>query len=127
MDAAAAAGVSDRTVREWRTTIPAFSDYVAALRHELRDAAVGGLAALATRAVTVIDGLLNSENESIRLSAARVVTGAIPSEQTGVAAGNPVNVQVNVIQDACRGLSPDQLARVQERLRVVTPELNVDD
>ena len=71
-DAAAELGIGERTLHRWRED-PAFSKRVKDLRAELFAAGMGQLANSHKKAADVLDALLSSANEAIRLSAARSV------------------------------------------------------
>jgi hypothetical protein len=68
--AAQQAGVSERTVRR-RLEENAFRQRIAAMRSELVSRAVGRLSALGALSVDTLEGLLSSQNENVRLGAAR--------------------------------------------------------
>jgi hypothetical protein len=71
-DAAAQAGVSERTVRR-RLDDPGFSRQVSAARAEMVARAVAQLAAASTEAVETLRGLLGSPLDFARLAAARAI------------------------------------------------------
>jgi transposase-like protein len=76
-DAAAEAGVSERTAYTWKSADD-FRKRVEGLRAELFEAAVGKLAANSAGAADALGSLIASRNESIKLGAARIIleTGA---------------------------------------------------
>jgi hypothetical protein len=75
--AAEAAGVSERTgTRRWGD--PNFRRKVFALRGELLGCALGRLVDASVEAVDVLRGLLQSEHDSVKLSAARALLEHAP-------------------------------------------------
>lgn len=73
-----AIGVSGRTVRRWRDD-PAFEADVATARQAVLGEAVAALGAAARDAVAVLHGALTDESANIRIRAASVIVGALPS------------------------------------------------
>lgn len=72
IDAARAAGISERTVRR-RLTKPEYRMEISRLRARLLDAAVGKLVAETTDAVETLSDLLNATSEHVRLGAAKAI------------------------------------------------------
>lgn len=68
--AAKAAGVAEKTVYKWLHD-PSFKLKVEKARNDFRDAIVGRLVALSTKAVTRLEELLDSDSDAIRLGAIR--------------------------------------------------------
>ncbi len=75
-DAARSAGISPRTAYR-RLADPAFSARVDELREEAVRQALGRLSALGTQAAGVLQGLLHSEDERVRLAAVRTVLAGV--------------------------------------------------
>ena len=73
---AAETGAGERTVHGWLDN-PAYRAFVARTRDRILDATVGRLTDSATRAVAVLESLLGSENESVRLRAATSILDAL--------------------------------------------------
>lgn len=71
-------GVTGRTVRRWLED-PAFEAEVAAARRLILSEAVAALGAAARDAVTTLHEALTDESASIRVRAASVLLGALPS------------------------------------------------
>ena len=71
------AGVSERTIRNWRGE-DAFAARVRLLRSEVFARAVGVLCGASTRAAAKLRQLLRSEDEKIALGAARAILEAAP-------------------------------------------------
>jgi hypothetical protein len=71
-DAAAAAGLNERTVRRWLDEAP-FREWVRALRHERYGQAAGQAAANNAKAVQTLVAILDSPNEANRLGAAKAL------------------------------------------------------
>lgn len=67
--AAEECGCGERTAHTWMSE-PAFRAHVAELRDVMLGEATGRLAAIATRAVETLDGLMGSESEVVKLRAA---------------------------------------------------------
>src|SRR5579884_1602289 len=84
---AAACGVAESTIHRWLHE-ESFRQRVDELRTALFDAAVGKLAGLSGQAVDVLERLLTSKKEAVRLSAARTILQLGPDlrEQTDLAA-----------------------------------------
>jgi hypothetical protein len=74
-DAAREAGCGERTVHTWLTD-PAFRNRVSQVRTELFGRAVGRLSRLAGRAADSLGELLEAQNESVRLQAAKTILEA---------------------------------------------------
>ena len=74
-DAAAAAGVAERTVYR-RLEDPTFRHQVDDARAELIATAVARLGAAATKAVGKLEDLLTAESEAVRLGAAKAILDA---------------------------------------------------
>jgi hypothetical protein len=82
-DAAAETTVGERTIHTWLNE-PGFRAAVSGLRDRLLAETVGRLTQAATRAATALEGLLDSESESIRLRAATaILDGMIRSREHG--------------------------------------------
>jgi hypothetical protein len=73
--AAAAAGVSERTASKWHTD-PQFKGRVLALRGEVVSRALGRVTASLTAAANTLRKLLESGNDAIRLGAAKSIIDA---------------------------------------------------
>jgi transposase-like protein len=71
-DAAAAAGATKRTVHRWLKE-SAFRDRVHELQSDLFGQAAGRLTALSAQAADALGALLSSEDEGVRLQAARLI------------------------------------------------------
>jgi hypothetical protein len=69
--------ISERTLYRWMAEDEAFQMLVDELRHELRSQAVGRLSDWAGRASDTLGELLSSEDERVRLQAARSLLGAL--------------------------------------------------
>lgn len=72
-EAARKAGVAEATVREWKREDAAFVAALNARREEAWEAASQRLRNMADKAVRVYESALDSDNEKIRLQAARQV------------------------------------------------------
>ncbi len=73
---AAETGAGERTIHGWLDN-PTYRAFVARTRDRILDATVGRLTNSATRAVMVLESLLGSENESVRLRAATSILDAM--------------------------------------------------
>lgn len=72
-----AGGVSGRTVRRWLADDADFRAKVGALRRELLDQTVGGLADAAVEAVATLRAMLEADSEAVRVRAARAILTAV--------------------------------------------------
>ena len=93
-DAAAAAGASQR--QGYRvSSSEEFRRRVATIRSEATSAAVGRLSDRAVRAVDVLDALLDSDDESTRLAAAKTMLSLLPK----VAEHGELRARVDAIEN----------------------------
>jgi hypothetical protein len=75
-DAAAESSVGERTIHTWLDD-PAFRAFVSALRDRLLNETIGRLTLAASRAASVLETLLDSEQDQIRLRAASSILDAM--------------------------------------------------
>jgi hypothetical protein len=68
-DAAVESGAGERTIHSWLDD-PAYRAFVEGLRDRILAETIGRLTRAATRAATVLEGLLEAESEGVRLRAA---------------------------------------------------------
>jgi hypothetical protein len=71
-DVAAAVGCGVRTLHTWLDD-PGFRAFVGALRDHILAETLGKLVTASTRAASVLEGLLEAENEGVRLRAATAI------------------------------------------------------
>ena len=76
VQAAAETGAGERTVHGWLDN-PGYRAFVARTRDRILDSTIGRLTDSATRAVAVLESLLGSENDSVRLRAATSILDAL--------------------------------------------------
>lgn len=99
--AAAAAGVSMRTLERWLAD-PGFKAELEAGRRAAYDAALAALKGAAGRAVETLAGLLNSKRESERRHAAAVILSyAFRAHETG-----ELEARLEALEKAAAELSP---------------------
>lgn len=94
-DAAAEADVAKETVSRWMNGDPAFVATLNTRRRELWGANAQRLRSLAGKAVDTLEGLLESENETMRLRAASEILKAVSLARVEPPSGktNPEDVQ----------------------------------
>jgi hypothetical protein len=68
-DAAVESGAGERTIHSWLDD-PAYRAFVGGLRDHILAETIGRLTRAATRAATVLEGLLEAESEGVRFRAA---------------------------------------------------------
>jgi hypothetical protein len=71
-DAAAESGAGERTVHSWLDD-PAYRTFVGGLRDRILAETIGRPTQAASRAATVLEGLLEAQNEGVRLRAATAI------------------------------------------------------
>ena len=97
-EAAAATRAGERTVHGWLDD-PGYRAFVAGLRDQLLNATIGRLTQTATRAVAVLDGLLDAESESVRLRAALgVIDAMIRTREHGELAARVAELESRVVE-----------------------------
>jgi transposase-like protein len=113
---AAELGLSERTIRDWRTQ-PEFDDEVQALDREIREAAVAKLKSLACKAVATLEALLDRADEApTQRGAAKDILSLIgldPEKQIAVRVSRGVDT---------RRLSQAELEELDALLAKADPE-----
>ena len=102
-DAAAELGAGERTVHSWLDD-PAYRAFVGGLRDRILTETIGRLTQAATRAATVLEGLLEAQGEGVRLRASLgLIDAMIKTREHGELSARVTELEAQLSQSGGSG------------------------